>query len=314
MSRPVALVTEPIDEACRDWLAERCEVRAVAPDDDGFDSHLAAAHAMVVRTYTRIDDALLAKATNLQVIGRAGVGLDNIDLHACRVRDVAVVHTPEANTGAVVEFTIGMLLDALRPRREVRQAMPEDRWKRLRDAMISERQVSGSTLGVLGFGRIGSRVARTARSLGMRVLYHDLVEIPEAAAFGAEPVDRDTLLRESDAVTIHVDGRPENRGLLGARDLGLCKPDCAIINTARGFVLDPKALATWLVANPRASAWIDVHEPEPIPEDYPLLGLANAHLTPHIAAATRAAKTNMSWVVQDVWRVLEGEQPRFRAV
>lgn len=314
MTGPVALVTEPIDEACRRWLAERCEVRAVAPGDDGFDEHLAQAHALVVRTYTRVDGALLEKAPNLQVVGRAGTGLDNIDLHACRVRDIAVVHTPEANTGAVVEFTIGMLLDAMRPRHEVRQAMPEAQWKRLRDALVTDRQATGSTLGVIGFGRIGSRVARTARSLGMRVLYHDLIEIPGAAAFGAEPVDRDALLRESDAVTIHVDGRPENRGLLAARDFGLCKRSCVIINTARGFVLDAHALATWLVANPQASAWIDVHEPEPIPEGYPLLGLANAHLTPHIAAATRASKTNMSWVVQDVWRVLEGEQPRFRAV
>ncbi|MFG0274235.1 MAG: NAD(P)-dependent oxidoreductase [Phycisphaerales bacterium] len=314
MSRPVALVTESIDDACRQWLAERCDLRAVAPTDAGFDAQLATAHALVVRTYTTVDEALLAKAPNLRVVGRAGVGLDNIDLHACRLRDVVVVHTPEANTEAVVEFTVARMLQALRPLREVAQSMPAEQWKRLRDALITPRQASGATLGVLGFGRIGSRVARTARSLGMRVLYTDLDEIPGAAAFGAEPVDRDTLLRESDVLTIHVDGRPENRGLLGARDLGLCKPECAIINTARGFVLDAGAVAVWLLANPKASAWLDVHEPEPIPDDYPLLGLNNAHLTPHIAAATRRAKTNMSWVVQDVWRVLAGEQARWRAV
>jgi len=314
MSPPLALITEPIDDACLRWLAQRCRTRCLDVADPAFEHSLKEAAALVVRTYTRVDEALLRRAPNLRVVGRAGVGLDNVDLHACRLRDVVVVHTPEANTDAVVEFTIARVLDALRPRPAVDRALPPAKWKRLRDDLITPKQAAGAALGVLGFGRIGSRVARAAAALSMRVQFCDLLEFPQALTHGAVPVSFDALLRDSDALTIHVDARPENRNLIAEPELQRCKPDAAIINTARGFVIDPDHLAQWLRTHPSAGAWLDVHQPEPIPESHPLLNLPNAHLTPHIAAATRPAKAAMSRVVHDVWRVLEGEQPRFRAV
>ncbi|MFG0258444.1 MAG: NAD(P)-dependent oxidoreductase [Phycisphaerales bacterium JB043] len=309
---PRALITEPIDETCLDWLSHRCDISQTdltQSDDalDGFD-------ALVVRTYTQVDNTLLERLPDLRVVGRAGVGLDNVDLHACRARDIVVVHTPDANTDAVVEHTIACVLDGLRPRLRLDSAPDADSWKALRDSLVTPKQLGGATLGILGLGRIGSRLARVARALDMRVIFHDIRPIPSAASGHAQSVPLDELLAHADVLSIHVDGRPENRHLVDATMLAQLKPDCVLINTSRGFVLNASHLARWLAANPDASAFLDVHEPEPIPDDYPLLGLINAHLTPHVAAASAQAKRDMSWVVRDVWAVLQGNEPRFRAV
>ena len=170
------------------------------------------------------------------------------------------------------------------------------------------------TLGILGFGRIGSAVARVGAALDMRVLYNDLIEVPAPKRSGAEPVSFERLLAESDVLTVHVDYRPENRHLLNAAAFARLKPGVLFLNTSRGFVVDPAALAAFLKANPKAQAMLDVHDPsEPIRADYPLLGLPNARLTPHLASGTEKAKRNMSWVVRDVWRVLSGEAPEWEA-
>ena len=304
MSRPLVLITEPIDPMCRDWLAERCDVIETTPGSRGYDDALPRISGLVVRTYTQVDGALLSRCPNLKVVGRAGVGLDNIDQPACERSGVRVCSTPEANTEAVVEFTLALLLDALRPRTRVRDAMSLEEWKRLRDALIVEREIAGSTVGILGLGRIGKRVAQALAPLRASVVYHDLQEIPEKHRFGARPVALDELLRSSDALTLHVDGRIENRGFLDAKKIALLRPDVVLINTSRGFVVDALALSDFLNMHPSARAMLDVHEPEPIPADHPLLRAQNAYLTPHIAAATRAAKRNMSWVVRDVWAAL----------
>jgi len=277
------------------------------------DELLNRAEGLIVRTYTCVDGALLSRMPRLRVVGRAGAGLDNIDLAACADRGVIVVHTPEANTQAVVEYVWTLALDALRPRVELGSAVPLDRWRSVREACVAERELADLTLGIYGFGRIGSRVAQVGAALGMRVIYHDLREIPPAQRFGADPAPREALLSESNVLTVHVDGRPANRGLIDADALARLKPDAIIINTSRGFVVDAAALARFLIENPQALALLDVHEPEPIGEEYPLLGLANARLFPHLGAASTAAHRNMSWVVEDVWRVLAGESPRFPA-
>jgi phosphoglycerate dehydrogenase-like enzyme len=169
------------------------------------------------------------------------------------------------------------------------------------------------TLGVYGLGRIGKRVARIGTAFNMRVIYNDLEMMPEDQRWGAEPVSVETLLDESDVLTIHTDDRPANRNLMDAEKFARCKEDMIFLSCARGLIVDAHALAAFLKANPGATAICDVHEPEPFPADHPLLGLPNAHLAPHIAAATELAKTNMSWVVRDVVRVLDGETPEHPA-
>src|SRR5262249_54873814 len=157
------------------------------------------------------------------VVGRAGVGVDNVDLAACRARGVVVVNTPEANTRAVVEYVTALLLDALRPRVALDGALGVKEWKAARQALIAPRQLSDLTLGVYGLGKIGSQVARVGGALEMRTIYHDIVEIPVGRRFGARPVPLEQLLQESDVLTVHVDGRHSNRSLIGADALALMK-------------------------------------------------------------------------------------------
>lgn len=220
-----------------------------------------------------------------------------------------VVNTPDANTQAVVEFVWALVLDALRPRVFLSEALEKSNWIEVRRDLRARRQIDELTLGIYGLGRIGKRMAAVAATLGMRAIYHDLVEIPPAARFGAEPVSRDRLLGDADILTIHVDGRPSNRNLIDADALARMKPAVLLINAARGFLIETKTCAAFFATHPQAMAILDVHEPEPFGADYPLLGMPNVHLSPHLAAATMRAQENMSWVVRDVWRVLNGEAP-----
>lgn len=304
--RPTVLITEALTAEPLAWLGERATVVLAGPGTPEFEAALAIADGLVVRTYTRVDGALLARMPRLRVVGRAGVGLDNIDLDACAARGVAVVSTPDANTDAVVEFVVASMLDATRPRGYLDRALDPVAWNELRADLVAPRQLAGATLGVWGMGRIGSRVARAAGALGMRVGYFDLGEIEPAARYGAEPVPLEALLAGSDFLTVHVDGRASNRGLVGAEAFGRMRDEVVFINTSRGFVVDAQACADFMRARPEAQALLDVHDPEPIPVEYPLLMMPNVYLTPHIASATQRAKDAMSWVVRDVWAVLGG--------
>ena len=314
MPRHLVIQTEDLDAEAAAWLGERCEVVRCAPDQHGFEELLGRAGGLVIRTYTRVNAAMLAKAPKLRVVGRAGVGLENVDVAACRARGVEVVHTPGANTRAVVEFVTALMLDALRPRMQLIRPLEGEHWHQIRREFVARRELSELTLGVYGLGRIGAQVARVGRALEMRVIYCDLREIAAGERQGAEPVTRERLLEESDVLSVHVDGRAGNAGLLGAEAFARMRGNVTFVNTSRGFVVDAGALAAFLREHPAAQALIDVHDPqEPFGAAYPLLNLPNARLYPHLASGTAAAKRNMSWVVRDVWRVLEGERPEFPA-
>lgn len=300
------LIAEPLWSPAAAWLAARCQVEQAGTADPEFVQHLRRADALVVRTYTQVDIALLETAPRLRVVGRAGAGVDNIDLEACAARGITVVHTPDANTQAVVEYVLCLIADALRPRLRLAGAVSMEEWTALRSSTVGRRQMNECVLGVLGLGRIGTRVARVARAIGMRVLFNDLREIPPAQREGAEPIEPARLFSESDILTIHIDGRPENTGFVGPALLGRLKPDAVLLNTSRGAVLNHRSLAEWLRASPQARAFLDVHDPEPPDRDNPLLTLPNATLLPHLASRTESAMHAMSWVVRDVWRALGG--------
>lgn len=304
--RPLVIQTEHIDPVCASWLAERCELIACPSDDQArFPDLLARADALLIRTYTQVNQDLLARAPRLRVVARAGVGLDNVDQDACARRGIKVVSTPGANTRAVVEIVTAFMLDALRPRAFVERALDQKTWNTVRKELIAPRQLSDLTLGIIGLGRVGSGVARVGAALDMRVLYHDLLEFPPERRFGAMPATFDEVIAAADVLTLHPDGRAANRHLLSAAALTRCKPDVVIINTSRGFIVDSYALADFLITHKAAQAILDVHDPEPFGPDYPLLDLPNVHLSAHIAAATATAHRNMSWVVKDLWTALE---------
>lgn len=295
------------------WLAERCNLIVCPYHDERFSEALAEADGLIVRTYTQVNEELLAQAPTLRVVGRAGVALENIDISGCRSRGIEVVHAPGSNAQAVVEYVLCLLCDALRPRATVRHAIDQEAWDKLRADVFARRQISERTIGILGLGRIGKRIAEVGRAIGCDVIYNDIMDIPETDRFGATSVTPEELFARADIVTIHIDSRPENDGFIAPDLLARMKHDALLINTSRGFVVDAGALAEFLKRNPDAHAMIDVHEPEPFGDDYPLLNLPNAKLFPHLAGRTETALENMSWVVRDVWSVLNGEQPQHPA-
>ena len=182
---PIIILAEPIEQEARQWLSERVDLRELAFDQDGFDEALACAHGLVVRTATRVDARLLDGAPCLRIVARAGVGLDGIDLDACRERDVEVLNTPSANTQAVVEFVIASVTNELRPRERITNAVDGDQWRRMRASSRASMQMDEMTFGILGFGRIGSRLGAVASAIGFRVLFHDLRAIPDAQRSGS---------------------------------------------------------------------------------------------------------------------------------
>ncbi len=312
--QPLVLVTEDTDAAPLAWLKERARVVEAAPDTPEYTAALPAADALIVRTYTRVTPALLDRAPKLKVVGRGGVGLENIDVAACRARGVEVVYTPDANTLAVGDFVVGYMLQLLRPWAFFREtAYTPAEFKRVRNEQRGV-QLNELTLGVLGMGRVGRRVGHVvANGFGMRVIYHDVLDVRSQLTFPAEAVGPATLFREADVLTLHTDMRPGNEHLVGAAQLALMKPSAILINASRGEVLDTAALAAALRGKKLAGAAIDVFDPEPPPADFPLLGLDNVLLTPHMAARTYTAVENMSWVVRDVLGVVEGRPPQFPA-
>ena len=312
--QPIVVLAEPISPEPRAWLETQVQLNepnARSPHE--LFAHLADANALIVRTYTIVNTELLDHAPSLKVIARAGVGLDNIDLDACTSRNIRVVHTPSANTSAVVEYVTQTMLNALRSITTVSDPSTDQRWHAMRESAITPKTCVGTRLGIVGFGKIGSSLARVASALDMEVVYYDLKDIDECHRSGAEPMSLDELASTASVISVHVDGRATNHHILTDTFFSLLKPDTVLINTSRGMVIDPLAAADFARSNPQALFILDVHDPEPIAPDSPLLGLPNVTLTPHIAAGTRSAKENMSWVVRDIIRVLNGEEPKFPA-
>lgn len=314
MNKPIAIVSEGLDPAPLAFLKDHCEVVEAAQGTPAFDEALPRAAALVVRTYTKVNAGLLDRAPKLRVVGRGGVGLENIDVGACRSRGVEVVYTPDANTTAVGDFVFGLMIQLVRPFAAFHKTAYEPaEFKRIRNTQRG-RQLNELTLGILGMGRVGRTVGRIgSRGFGMRVIYNDITDVSAHIDFPAASVSLDELLRDADVLTLHIDARPGNHRFIDAGKLSRLKRDAVLINTSRGEVLDAAALAAAIRKGELAGAALDVYDPEPPAKDFPLLGLTNVILTPHMAARTSTAIEAMSWVVRDVVGVLSGESARFPA-
>ncbi|MFW6146085.1 MAG: NAD(P)-dependent oxidoreductase [Planctomycetota bacterium] len=303
------VVSEPLEDHALAYLAEHgCKV--VHTTKDAVGEHIADADALVVRTYTQVDEALLAKAPRLKVVGRAGVALENIDVPACRAAGVEVVHTPAANTLAVVDYTMAMMLLMNRRFWFLEGPVSGEAFHAIRKRSFGH-FLADLTVGIVGVGRIGSRVGRAAAGLGMTVLYNDIR--PVELDYPARSVDKPALFAESDIVTLHVPLTDLTRGFINAETLAQFKEGAQLINAARGECMDPAAVADAIRSGRLSAAAIDTHHPEPLPADYPLFGLDNVLLTAHIAARVPAATAAMCDVVIDVVRVLNGETPDYPA-
>ncbi len=245
------------------------------------------ADALIVRSAVQVDDALLAAAPKLRVIGRAGVGVDNIDAEAATRRGIVVMNTPGANAVAVAELTLALMLALARELPRANAALHEGRWEK---KSLSGAELRGKTLGILGLGRIGLEVARRARAFGMTLLGHDPFVAPAVAReHEVRLVSTDELFRASDYLSLHVGLTPQTHGIVNAATLALMKPGARIVNCARGELIDTAALADALRGKTIAGAALDVFEQEPL-KNSPLFGLPNLLLTPHIAGSTTEAQ------------------------
>jgi D-3-phosphoglycerate dehydrogenase len=254
---------------------------------NGLPAALADADALVVRSAVQVDDALMEHAPKLRVIGRAGVGVDNIDAEAATRRGVVVMNTPGANAVAVAELTICLMIDLARKVPAANNSMHAGKWEK---KSLQGSELRGKTLGILGLGRIGLEVAKRARGFGLEIIGSDpFVSAAVARENGIRLVTLDELIAGSDYLTLHVGLTPQTTGIINAKTLAAMKKGVRIINCARGELVEEAALAAALKSGQVAGAALDVLTVEP-PKDSPFFGLDNVILTPHIAGSTAEAQ------------------------
>ncbi|MEE8595200.1 MAG: phosphoglycerate dehydrogenase [Gemmatimonadota bacterium] len=289
------VIADPLSNEGLDLLAAADGLEVVDVSSEGreaLEEALRDAEGLIVRSGTRVDGPLLDVAERLEVIGRAGVGVDNIDMRAATRRGVAVINAPGGNTSSTAELAFALLLATARRVAEADRSVREGRWDR---KALRGRQLQGNTLGVIGAGRIGTEVARRAHAFGMRILAYDpYLSAERAADERIERVELDELLERADFVTVHVPLTEQTRGMIGVAEIGRMKPAAILINAARGGIVDERALAVALEQRKLGGAALDVYETEPLPGEHPLRGVPNLVMTPHLGAATMEAQREVA--------------------
>jgi (S)-sulfolactate dehydrogenase len=297
------VISEFMDQAAVDMIAGHHAThydRDLVDRRDELKSRLVEADALIVRNRTQVNAELLAAAPRLSVVGRLGVGLDNIDVATCAQRGVDVIPATGANALAVAEYVIGTAMLLLRGAYQSSADVAAGKWPRT--ALSSGRELHGKTLGVVGFGGIGRLTARLARALGMSVVGFD-AQLPAGDPIwqdeGVEPRTLDALLAKSDVVTLHVPLVPATRRLIDASRIAAMKPGAVIVNTSRGGVVDETAVAGALRGGQIGGAALDVFEIEPLPPGSPLAGCPNLVLTPHVAGVTAESNERVSTMIAE---------------
>ncbi len=256
------------------------------------------ADAVIVRNRTQVRGELLAACAQARVIGRLGVGLDNIDVAACEARGMLVIPATGANALAVAEYVIGTAMVLLRGVYLSSQAVASGQWPRA--ALSNGREISGTCLGLVGFGGIGRLTARLAQGLGMRVIAHDPMLAPGNPVWqetGVQCASLDELIAQADVISLHVPLTPGTANLLSAQRIAQMKPGAVVINTSRGGIADEAAVAAALREGRLGGAAFDVFEPEPLGAGTPWDGCPNAILTPHVAGVTAESNVRVSTLI-----------------
>jgi D-3-phosphoglycerate dehydrogenase len=317
--KPVVFVPEPIDESGLELLRAECvcvtpwedDPGTVNIHDDGYRVPLYEAEAVIVRLF-EISQADIARTKRLRVIGKHGVGVDNIDCEAAAAAGIPVVYTPTANANAVAEHALALMLALSRQIGPASEALKEGRFsERGRYQGI---ELAGKTLGVMGLGRVGSKVAQMAAlGLEMSVLAHDPFVSKDSYDGPATLEDSlETFMRKVDFLSLHMSLTPDTKHIINDQTLGWVKPNCRIINTSRGAVIDEDALARALSEGRLAGAALDVFTEEPLPPDHPLVHAPHTLLTPHISSSTQESLARMSTqAAQGVLDVLWGRTPQY---
>jgi D-3-phosphoglycerate dehydrogenase len=301
------LVNDPIAEDAIQLLRARQEVDVMEYGAIELLDRIGDYDAIIVRSRTRVTADIIEKGQALKAIGRAGVGVDNIDVEAATARKIPVVFSPRGSTISVAELAIGHMISLARNLVFSDHSTRSGKWEKKK---FMGTELQDKVLGLVGAGRIGAEVAKRAKAFGMSALAFDPYLSEEIAEqIGVKLVDLPTLLSEADFVSVHAVLTPDTRGLIGRNELEAMKETAYLVNCARGGIVDEAALEDALKNGSIAGAALDVFESEP-PVDSPLLRLENLHLTPHLGASTREAQVRAgTMVAEQVLKVLDGERP-----
>jgi len=317
MPRPKVYVTRIIPEPGLSILKEYCDIevhesKEWPPSREELINKVKDKDGLLCLLTDKVDSEVMDAAPNLKVISTYSVGFDHIDVEAATKRGIYVTHTPGVLTDAVAEFTICLLLAITRKILDADRTIRSGQWnKPWNPFFLTGPELKGKTLGIIGMGRIGRAVAEKIKGFGMKIIYYDVYRNERAEKeLGVEYKDLDTVLKESDFVSLHVPLTKETKHMIGERELKLMKTSAYLINTARGPVVDTDALVKALKERWIAGAALDVFEQEPLPPDHPLIKLENVVLAPHIASATIEARQRMAELAaRNLIAVLKGEEP-----
>jgi len=315
MTKPKVYVTRLIPEEGLEMVKEFCEAKVwegeLPPPRDVLLEEVREIEGLLCLLTEKVDAELMDAAPKLKVVSNMAVGYDNIDVAEATKRGIVVGNTPGVLTDTTADLAFALLMAAARRIVEGDRFVRAGKWKTWGPKLLLGRDVYGATLGIIGLGRIGSAVAKRARGFDMRILYYDIRRREDLEEeWGIEYADLDTLLAESDFVTIHTILSPETYHLIGERELKLMKKTAILVNAARGPIVDPKALYKALKDGEIAYAALDVTEPEPIRPDDPLLELENIIVVPHIGSASIATRTKMATMAaENLIAGLKGEMP-----
>ncbi len=302
------LVTDPVDDAGLDLLREAGHDVTTGHDLEGEQllDAVRDVHALIVRSGTDVSESVFEAASELVIVGRAGIGVDNIDVDAATRHGVVVANAPEGNVRAAAEHTVAMTFAAARSIPQAHARLREGEWAK--SAYLGT-ELNGATLGIVGLGRVGQEVAKRLDALGMELVVHDpYINQERAAQFGAELVeDLDDCLARADVATVHTPLLPETEGMIGAAELETLG-DGFLVNCARGGIVDEDALAAAVADGSLRGAAVDVFAEEPLDSDSPLLDAAEIVVTPHLGASTRAAQENVAVdTAQQILAAFRGE-------
>ncbi len=302
--KPKVYVTRYLPESARKEIDQVCEVEIwdheFPPPYETILEKVADKDGLLCLLTDKIDANLMDAAPNLKVISQCAVGFDNVDVAAATARGIGVGNTPGVLTDATADFSFTLLMAAARRVGEAVDYVRAGNWQTWGLTTLLGQEIYGATLGLIGFGRIGQAVAKRARGFDMRILYHDTHRQIEAEKeFGAEYCELDTLLGESDFISLHVNLTPETHSMINQSAFEKMKSTAVLINTARGPVIDPDALYSALKTAQIAAAALDVSQPEPLPVDHKLLTLPNLIIAPHIASATVTSRSQMAMMAAE---------------
>ena len=312
MTKPHVYITRNMPQAGIKLLEPTCTLTIGAdlpPDRTTLLKNIAEADAVLSLLTETMDAEVMDAAPNLKVISNMAVGYDNIRINEATARGIPVGNTPGVLTETTADLAFALMLSAARRLPEAERYVKEGRWKTWMPSLLLGQDLHGATLGILGLGRIGQAVARRAKGFNMRIIYHGGSDETAARELGAEACTMEALLEQSDFISVHTPLMPETHHMIDAEAFARMKSTAVLVNTARGGIVDPKALYDALKSKQIAAAGLDVTEPEPISPDDPLLTLDNCLIIPHLGSSSVATRDKMATIAaENVLAALRGER------